>query len=239
MNSEQEIDAVLREIAGGRVLDVATGPGSMIDWMAQGFKDYREMVGIDATSPGKPPDGSIFNRENIRFMPMDAHHLEFEDASFDTVMIGNSLHHMADPRRVLAEMIRVLKPGGHLIVFEMYRDGQTEEQLTHVYMHHFWSAVDSALGVTHNETFTRQQLVSLVEALGLRSLACYDHADLTTDPHNPETVKLLHDRLVHTLDRAQSLPDFPALKTRGEELGRRLDEIGMRRATSLLVIGEK
>lgn len=240
--SEQEIDAAIRLISGGRVLDVATGMGSMIEWMARALKDYREIIGIDVIPlkdrPGLPSP-SIFERENVRFMTMDAHDLDFEDASFDTVTISTSLHHLADPRRVLDEMMRVLKPGGHLILYEMYRDNQTETQLTHVYIHHFWSAVDTAMGVCHHETFTRQQLVDLVETLGLRTVKYYDYADLTEDPHKPETIETLHERLARTLERAQTLPSFADLQARGAEIGRRLDEVGLHWATSLVVIGEK
>jgi len=56
---------------------------------------------------------------------MDAREMAFADASFYTVCISNSLHHMADLERVLAEMARVLRPKGRFIVAEMYCDGQT------------------------------------------------------------------------------------------------------------------
>ncbi len=237
LHSEQEIDAAIGTISGGRVLDVATGPGAMIEWMVSALKDYREIIGVDAHQPGTLPE--LFQRDQIRFMPMDAHHLEFEDASFDTVTISNSLHHLADPQQVLSEIKRVLKPGGHLILYEMYRDDQTETQLTHVYVHHFWAAVDGALGVSHNETFTRQQLVDFAEALGLRSMTCYDYADPAADPHDPETIKLLHERLDQYVERAKALPNFFTFQTRAAELSRRLDEVGYHRATSLVVIGEK
>ncbi len=53
----------------------------------------------------------------------------------------------------------MLKPGGHLFLSEMHRDGQTEPQLTVVYLHHSVAAVDTALGVLHKRTLTRQELV--------------------------------------------------------------------------------
>lgn len=42
----------------------------------------------------------------------DAHDLPFEDASFDAVFAEAVLEHVCDPQRVVAEIIRVLKPGG-------------------------------------------------------------------------------------------------------------------------------
>lgn len=46
----------------------------------------------------------------------DAHHLPFEDNSFDAVVVMNAFEHYHDPNRVAAEIYRVLKPGGRLHV---------------------------------------------------------------------------------------------------------------------------
>jgi SAM-dependent methyltransferase len=170
---------------------------------------------------------------------MDAHALTFADASFDTVTTANSLHHMADPQRALAEMMRVLKPGGHLIVREMVRDHQSEEQLTHVYLHHWWGAIDRALGVSHSETYTRQTVIDWLEALGLHDLTLLDYAELDSDPHDEEQIAALHSRIAHELDRAKDLPNFAAIRAEGERLAVRLDTVGVRSATALFVIGEK
>ena len=64
-------------------------------------------------------------------------------------------------------MGRVCKPGGQFIISEMYRDGQTETQQTHVALHHWWAAVDTAEGILHHETYTRQELVEITEKIGL------------------------------------------------------------------------
>jgi SAM-dependent methyltransferase len=146
---------------------------------------------------------------------------------------------MADPQRALAEMMRVLKPGGHLIVREMVRDHQTEEQITHVYLHHWWGGIDRALGVSHSETYTRQTVLDWIRALGLRGLTVLDYADLDSDPHDEETCAHLHDRIAQYLDRAKDLPNFAAIRAEGERLTARLDTVGIRGATALFMIGQK
>jgi ubiquinone/menaquinone biosynthesis C-methylase UbiE len=165
--------------------------------------------------------------------------LDFPDASFDLVCISNSLHHMPDLGPVLSEIKRVLKPGGHFLVAEMYRDNQTEAQMTHVLMHHWWGMVDTAKGVVHNETYTRQQLLDIVSGLGLQEVAIHDLSDLSEDPKAPETIQYLTNATNQYFQRIEGLPGKADLRARGLELLERLNAVGFHSATSLLVISKK
>ncbi len=56
---------------------------------------------------------------NVSFVQGEAEHLPFADASFDCVMSRLAFHHFADPKVVTAEMRRVLKPDGWLVIIDM------------------------------------------------------------------------------------------------------------------------
>jgi SAM-dependent methyltransferase len=227
--------AVLGDLSGGRVLDVATGAGGFVRFLLDGLRDHEEIVGIDSS----PERGEAFatafgDHPDVRFVEMDADRLAFPDRSFDTVCVSNSLHHVVDPAPVLAEMLRVLRPGGHLVVNEMYRDGQSETQTTYVLLHHWWAAVGTLRGDVHRETYRRAEIVEIVEGLGLADLRIVDLADPDKDPHDPETVA----ELEAAIDRFFALADGqPGLQQRGEELRVRLREVGARDATQLVAIG--
>lgn len=227
--------AVLGDVSGGRVLDVATGTGSFVRFLLDGLRDHAEIVGIDAN----PERGQAFaaafgDRPDVRFVEMDAHHLIFTDGSFDTVCVSNSLHHFADPAPVLAEMLRVLRPGGHLVVNEMYRDGQSETQTTHVLLHHWWAAVNRLRGEVHRETYERVRIVEIAEGLGLADLRIVDLADQDENPHDPEATA----ELEAAIDRYAVLAEgHPELQARGEALRTRLREVGVRGATQIVAIG--
>jgi len=178
---------ILANISAARVLDVATGGGGFIYFLLEGLKDYTEIIGVDSNERAQAAFEEAFkDKPNIRFQPMDAAHLDFDSGSFDLVCISNSLHHFDDPQAVLCQMERVLRPCGCLLVSEMYRDGQTETQMTHVHLHHWWAAVDTANGVTHRKTYRRDELVGLVSGLGLNDVAQYDLSDTSDDSHRPE-----------------------------------------------------
>ena len=227
---------LIGHISGGKVLDVATGNGGFIHFLLEGLQDYEEILGIDTKEGIEAVFAEQFADKPIRYRQMDAAQMEFTDEFFDTVCISNSLHHMPDLSRTLREMLRVLKPGGTLIVLEMYCDNQTETQMTHVHLHHWWGAVDRSQGISHNETFRREEIVKMVAGLGLEEMRIYDLFEPGQNPHNPEILSQINPVIDRYFERANGHPE---LQARGEELRQRLNEIGFDGASPLLVTGRK
>jgi SAM-dependent methyltransferase len=227
---------ILGKISGGRLLDVATGNGGFIHFLLEGLQDYREIIGVDNIERGKAAFEEAFkDKPNIRFELQDACQLDFADSSFDLVCISNSLHHL-DAATALRQMQRVLRPGGLLLVSEMYQDGQTETQMTHVLLHHWWGAIDCIRGIDHRATYQRSELIELVASLGLEHEALYDLMDLDSDPKDPEIMAELGPVFERYIQRAEGHPD---LQRRGEELRQRVQQVGFHSATTLLIIGQK
>jgi ubiquinone/menaquinone biosynthesis C-methylase UbiE len=236
---------VLREklssLSGGRVLDVGTGRGYFIHTLTECFKDYDEMIGVDNCSDEKlqPARENFKDDSKVKFISMDAESLDFEDESFDTVCISNTLHHLADSTKVLNEMVRVLKPGGMLIVNEMYKDNQTDAQLTHVYMHHWWGEIDTASGVVHKETYTKQEITDIIKPLGLTEIEIVDHSNLDEDCKSDDTLKEIEQIINNCIERSKPLPNADTLIAKGDELRKRLNEFGWHNATQAIIICKK
>ncbi|HNK62443.1 MAG TPA: methyltransferase domain-containing protein [Anaerolineales bacterium] len=227
---------LLGNLSGGRVLDVATGSGNFIHSLVEDLKDYTEIIGVDNSRNAAAAFSESFRKQkNIHFQLMDVHHLDFPDSSFDLVCISNSLHHL-DPVTVLNEMKRVLRPGGTLLVSEMYCDDQAETQMTHVLLHHWWAAVDTVNGIVHRETYTRQALMDMVSALGLQDVHAFDLSDLSEDPKSRDFLEQLDPVFESYIQRAEGRPE---LQARGEELKIRAREVGFHSATTLMVMGRK
>jgi SAM-dependent methyltransferase len=223
---------LIGHVPGGRVLDVATGSGGFIHFLLDGLKDYTEITGIDTNERAAAAFAEAFKEKpGVRFEKMDAEHLAFSDGSFDTVSIANSLHHFDHPQAVLAEMKRVLRPGGHLILAEMYRDGQTETQMIHVLLHHWWAAIDRAIGVVHNETFCRADILAMLA--GWKGLEIHDLSETDEDPKAAEILNELDAIINRYIQRAEG---HPYLQAQGEELRKRVHEIGFHGAASLLIV---
>jgi demethylmenaquinone methyltransferase/2-methoxy-6-polyprenyl-1,4-benzoquinol methylase len=99
--------------AGDRVLDIAAGTGTSSAALARA----RARVTALDFSPGMVSVGRERHPE-IEFVEGDAQQLPFDDASFDAVTISFGLRNVNDPHQALAEMRRVLVPGGRLVICE-------------------------------------------------------------------------------------------------------------------------
>ncbi len=96
---------------GERALDVATGAGHTALALA---KSGAVVVATDIT-PEMLEEASSALREaghEVETTHADAHELPFDDASFEIVTARMAPHHFADPARFVAEVARVLAPGG-------------------------------------------------------------------------------------------------------------------------------
>ncbi|PKN95662.1 MAG: hypothetical protein CVU45_00425 [Chloroflexi bacterium HGW-Chloroflexi-7] len=228
------VDEFLHAIHAEKLLDVATGRGDFLLSLQQQLGFLGSGIGIDI-KPSDEWDSDKFTELPITFMQMDASNLEFEDASFDLVSISNSLHHMPDPCKTLAEMVRVLKPGGCFILYEMFTDNQTPEQQTHTLLHQWWGKVDTASGICHRSPYTRDELITLIKCSDLDNWQLLEDVDLSGDPFDLETFNILDKNIDNYLAKTKDA----VLINEGVSLRQRLQTIGFQSATELFALGEK
>lgn len=120
---------------GQRALDVCCGTGDLAFALAaQGAEvtglDFSEAMlavaedrrqkaeGRDQRSEGRTPPSALRPPPLVRFVRGDAQQLPFPDASFDLVTVGYGLRNLASWEAGLAEMGRVVRPGGKLLVLD-------------------------------------------------------------------------------------------------------------------------
>jgi ubiquinone/menaquinone biosynthesis C-methylase UbiE len=105
---------------GDRLLDVGCGLGEAALGLAQDLGEDGEVVGVDVSEQmlrvARSNAGST--RCRVRFSVGDARSLDEPDDAFDAVRSERTLQWVADPAAVVAEMVRVARPGGRVSLID-------------------------------------------------------------------------------------------------------------------------
>jgi ubiquinone/menaquinone biosynthesis C-methylase UbiE len=146
--------ALSRADAGSRVLDVACGPGFLTLAFAAACASAR---GIDAT-PAFVERARVAalarGIENASFAVGDVNALPEPDAAWDVVACRAAFHHFPDPPRALAEMARVAKPGGTLLVADLLGSERPERAALH-------DRIEKLCDPTHVRALPRSEFLRL------------------------------------------------------------------------------
>jgi ubiquinone/menaquinone biosynthesis C-methylase UbiE len=120
--------------AHGDMLDIGTGPGHIPILVCDRIADGR-IVGVDLSqhmlTHARRHLAASSHGERIEYQLGDAKGLPFDGASFDCVFSNTILHHIPDPRPFIADAWRVLKPGGALLIRDLFRP-DSEAALTNI-----------------------------------------------------------------------------------------------------------
>ncbi len=163
-----EADAMARTLAACAlapdcsVLDVACGPGILACAMAG---QVRHVTGIDLT-PAMIAQARVRQSAqglaNVAWHVGDATALPFPDAGFDRVTTRYSFHHMPDPAAVLAEMKRVCRPDGRIVVIDATPSAETQQA---------YDAMERLRDPSHTSALTLETLRRIGREAGLEEMA--------------------------------------------------------------------
>ncbi|MBD64776.1 MAG: 3-demethylubiquinone-9 3-O-methyltransferase [Halobacteriovoraceae bacterium] len=92
-----------------KIADIGCGAGFLTNYLA---KHFNHVTGIDASENSLEIAKQYDDSGKVIYTFGDAYHLPFEDQSLEVVCAMDFLEHVEDPKRVIAECSRVLKPGG-------------------------------------------------------------------------------------------------------------------------------
>ena len=114
---------------GGRALDVATGTGDLALELARRVAPGGTVIGADFSermlelaadkAATAARDGVVPGDVTLRFEPANALALPYADDEFDAATVGFGARNFSDLEQGMAEMVRVVRPGGRVVVLEI------------------------------------------------------------------------------------------------------------------------
>jgi SAM-dependent methyltransferase/DNA-binding transcriptional ArsR family regulator len=125
-----EVEAALLSLVpghdAGRLLDIGTGTGRVLELLAPRIS---QGVGVDASRAMLALARSRLARAGLTHCSVrlaDMYRLPLPESSFDIAVMQMVLHYAEEPQGVLAEVARVLRPGGRLIVIDLAKHGRDD-----------------------------------------------------------------------------------------------------------------
>ena len=176
--------AVHGRCRGGEILDVGTGPGRIpielcrVDLLAivRGVDLAPTMLRLAA---GNVAEAGLSDRIGLELV--DAKSLPYPDGEFEAVLSNTIIHHIPDPAPALAEMTRILAPGGTLMVRDLARPDYANDvaKLVEMYAAGESDSARALFDASLHAALRVQEMQAIILALGFAPAG----VTMTSDRH--------------------------------------------------------
>ncbi|KAI9787798.1 MAG: hypothetical protein M1816_007446 [Peltula sp. TS41687] len=170
---EDHLYDALRLARGATVLDAGCGVGHVAIHLARRGLRIEAIDVVDHHLQKARRNVEASGLAVVKIYKMDYHHLAFADESLDGVYTMETLVHSPDPERALAEFFRVLRPGGHIALFE-YDHDDGDGELAPNRERDAMAQVNRYAAMPANARFSQGVLQSLLEQTGFRDVGVED-----------------------------------------------------------------
>ena len=169
--------------AGDHCLDVCTGTGDLAIELTNTIMPRGCVIGVDFCEPMMRIGLKKLKDNRSHFMAGNAQNIPCPSNSFDVVTIGFGIRNVASRERGLAEMYRVLQPGGKIAVLEASRpDSGFLRPLVEIYLYKVVPKLGALFGLKSAYTYlsdsvaeflSKVELATMLESVGFVNVAVH------------------------------------------------------------------
>ena len=227
----------LSHVKPGIALDVGTRFGEFAFTLVEAMPEGSRIIGIDCDAATVEQAREKSAGKGVEFQVGDGAHLDFADGSVELAAISNTLHHIENYDAVLDELVRVLRPGGTLLINEMFSDNQNEAQQTHFAQHTLEAKLDMISGGFQRPTWKKAEILAILDRLHLKDVQVLEM--LEEEKMDRKLAEKTPKLTAAVEKKAAGHPDFDALMAEAREIQARVEKTGIQRCTQLVYIGRK
>ncbi len=233
-----ELQKYLKRINAGHLLDVATGEGDFLLFLLESFSSFDSATALDINVENLKIAKNRVGRQKVDFIQGNIRKLPFEDNYFNTITVSNSLHHFDNPVKAIQSMLRVLIPGGLLVINEMVNEHLNPAQQVHFNYHSLKAEIDTEEGGYHRKIYTREELMEIIQESALLPAVTI----ISEDPpiiNSHEKMWQFFRKLDDLVSNASHLPDGLAFEQRAQNIKEMIEANGFQKPPQIGILAYK
>ncbi len=234
-----ELRSYLENACIGHLLDVATGKGEFLRFVLDSVASFDSATGLEPSKESLVVAKNRLFPYKVDLVLGNVRKIPFEENYFDFVTVSNSIHHFEQPVKSIQSMMRVLVSGGRLLINETVCDGLNPAQESHLEYHTLKSDIDTANGIYHRHSYTRQEIFDLVREAHVDVEKIIIAADEPALLNSKEKIWQFSHIIDDMIASVGDLPQKHSFESRGWALKEKIMEDGFQLPPQVTMIAYK
>lgn len=217
----------------GDYLEFGCGDGGFLKYVLDLNDSFKSVTAVDINPESVKQARITLENYNVQFIIQEILPLGLEAGHFSYITLSNTLHHLKDKPLVFAELKRLIRKSGRIIITEMISDQLTLPEQVYCLFHGFRARIDRLNDVYHDTTYTEHEIRNMVNEAGLKivdQVMMMNDKVVEIDAVEIERIEGLLDEM---LEKAKKSSEMASLLQEVKKIKKMLKAHGIKRPRQL------